>query len=299
MKNVTHIAAEIAKVAHDGQYRMGKEKRPYIVHPALAADLVEKLVTDDKTLIAATWLHDVIEDTPLKSKEDFEKAFQEHGYSDIPSIHKIYGLVKELSMPDDIEWKRIRSFQVDKIEEMTPGAKVLKMADQVANTFDVVLYPPTEWPTEKIRNYFFKAIDICVACSEAAPKLYNLFYEIYQHKETLSKNDITGLIQKFAHGNEIGQNIFSATISNSSETLPLSEEITLLSDNGTASGARINISQDHDIADSFREYIEKTGTFARTHPLGNKKIRALSFAEPVDIEYCRDFCSEYKLRSRG
>lgn len=299
MKDITHIAAEIAKGAHDGQYRMGVEKRPYIVHPALAADLVEKLVTNDKILIAATWLHDAIEDTPLKSKEDFEKAFQEHGYSDAPSIRKVYGLVKELSMPDGIEWKRIRSFQVDKIAEMTAGAKVLKMADQVANTFDVVLYPPTEWPATKIRNYFFKAIDICVACSEAAPKLYNLFYEVYQRRENLSKNDIAGLIQKFSHENKAEEDRFSAAKPSSQETFSLSEEIKLLISNGTASGAHIDISKDRDIADSFREYIERSGTFARTHPLRDKKIRELSFAKPVDVEFCKGFCLEYKSYSQG
>ena len=54
-------AIEFASEAHDGMVRK-KDKTPYILHPLEAAVIVGSM-TDDRYVISASVLHDVVEDT--------------------------------------------------------------------------------------------------------------------------------------------------------------------------------------------------------------------------------------------
>jgi len=60
-------AAEFAAKAHEGTVRKGS-CLPYIVHPREVAMLVS-VMTDDPEVIAAAYLHDVIEDAKSKGYE--------------------------------------------------------------------------------------------------------------------------------------------------------------------------------------------------------------------------------------
>ena len=66
-------AVEIAKDAHDGQYR--KTGEPYIVHPLAVKKILEEWGMDEDTIIAGI-LHDTIEDTSL-TLEDIRREFGE------------------------------------------------------------------------------------------------------------------------------------------------------------------------------------------------------------------------------
>lgn len=59
MKVVSELAKDIAVTAHLGQFRRDR-KTPYINHPLRVADRLHK---ESDYVIAAGWLHDVIEDT--------------------------------------------------------------------------------------------------------------------------------------------------------------------------------------------------------------------------------------------
>ena len=72
------VARGIAEHAHTGQ--LDKIGAPYIQHPAMVADLVQRLpgyLTADpdtqQDAIVAAWLHDVIEDSPTTA-DDLRKA---------------------------------------------------------------------------------------------------------------------------------------------------------------------------------------------------------------------------------
>src|SRR5262249_6200576 len=54
-------------------HRRKYSKQPYDVHLKAVAELVAA-VTDDPEMIAAAWLHDVVEDTPV-TLDDVEKEF--------------------------------------------------------------------------------------------------------------------------------------------------------------------------------------------------------------------------------
>ena len=60
-------AIEFASIAHDGMVRK-KDKTPYILHPLEAAIIVGSM-TDDRDVISAAVLHDVVEDTDITIEE--------------------------------------------------------------------------------------------------------------------------------------------------------------------------------------------------------------------------------------
>ena len=57
-------AIDFAILAHEGQYR--KSGEPYIIHPILVATIVAS-ISNDKTMIIAALLHDVVEDTKYEN----------------------------------------------------------------------------------------------------------------------------------------------------------------------------------------------------------------------------------------
>ena len=65
-------AAEFAAKAHEGALRKGS-RIPYISHP-MEVDMIVELITDDKDLIAAAYLHDVIEDAGV-TYDELEQEF--------------------------------------------------------------------------------------------------------------------------------------------------------------------------------------------------------------------------------
>ena len=65
-------AIEFAAKAHDGMVRK-KDKTPYILHPLDAAVIVGSM-TEDREVISAAVLHDVVEDTDI-TIEEIEKEF--------------------------------------------------------------------------------------------------------------------------------------------------------------------------------------------------------------------------------
>ena len=58
-------AAEIAIQAHQGQVRAGGDAVPYIAHPAEVVQILFQHGISSAPILAAAWLHDVVEDTPL------------------------------------------------------------------------------------------------------------------------------------------------------------------------------------------------------------------------------------------
>lgn len=79
-ENLVEKAKKFAIIAHSGQKR--KNGEPYIIHPQAVAEAVQKKMEDEgiwgpiqiKWAVAAAWLHDVVEDTPV-TIEDIEERF--------------------------------------------------------------------------------------------------------------------------------------------------------------------------------------------------------------------------------
>ena len=67
--NIKDKAKEFAINAHKGQIRKSNKEKPMIIHPINVADILSEYGFDDN-VVAAGYLHDVIEDTKY-TKEDF------------------------------------------------------------------------------------------------------------------------------------------------------------------------------------------------------------------------------------
>lgn len=64
----TMMALPLMKELHKGQFRYGKDKKPYIVHPMMIARQAVALGLLDDELVAAILLHDVLEDCDVKKE---------------------------------------------------------------------------------------------------------------------------------------------------------------------------------------------------------------------------------------
>ena len=80
-KQMIQKAAVFAAKAHEGMMRKGS-KIPYIYHPMEVALIVAQM-TDDPEVIAAAYLHDVLEDTSV-TPEELERRKARHLASQVP-----------------------------------------------------------------------------------------------------------------------------------------------------------------------------------------------------------------------
>ncbi|MCP4758031.1 MAG: HD domain-containing protein [Planctomycetes bacterium] len=115
-------AAAIAAAAHEGQER--KNGTPYIQHPARVAALLAWAGGDD-SLIAAGFLHDVIEDGPT----DYDDILEACG-EDVADW--VVLMTKDMRLREDIR-------EPAYIKQLTDGAwqgRAVKLADQIDNWQD-------------------------------------------------------------------------------------------------------------------------------------------------------------------
>lgn len=119
-------ALQYASVAHAGQVRKGS-MIPYIVHPMEVAAIIREM-TDNKEIIAAGILHDVLEDTPC-SKKEIEKIFGK----------KVLIMVEEETenkryyMPASDSWKIRKQEMIGQIQHDSMENKMIVLADKLSN----------------------------------------------------------------------------------------------------------------------------------------------------------------------
>ena len=128
---------------HSKQTRKDIDKSPYINHPiALANILAQRWVIDENVLCAAI-LHDTIEDTKTTADE-LRKHFGE----------KITSIVLEVSDDKSLEKEVRKQLQIDHAASLSREAKLVKLADKIANITDIINTPPVNWSKERKQEYF-------------------------------------------------------------------------------------------------------------------------------------------------
>lgn len=133
-------AAYTARVAHGaiGQRRKASGIE-YIHHPA---DVVKILVDHcphyTRRMIAAAWLHDVVEDTKL-TIDFIRDAF------DTPIARMVYGLTNE--RPPGMNRAERHAHNVARLAKCAWDVKTIKLADCIANMRDIVREDPMFAPT--------------------------------------------------------------------------------------------------------------------------------------------------------
>ena len=122
-------AREYAINAHKRiDHRRKYTQHPYSVHLAEVAKHVSS-VTDDPDLIAAAWLHDVVEDTSA-TLYDIELEFGK-------AIAELVEDLTDVSKPSDGNRATRKAIDRQHLTQASPGAKTVKLADLIDNCQDI------------------------------------------------------------------------------------------------------------------------------------------------------------------
>jgi guanosine-3',5'-bis(diphosphate) 3'-pyrophosphohydrolase len=158
-------AAAFAADKHRNQRRKDAEASPYINHPiSLAHVLAGDGGIEDVHVLAAALLHDTLEDTATTAEELLE-AFGE----------RVTGLVLEVTDDRSLPKAERKRRQVEHAPHLSPGAKLIKLADKICNLRDVRSAPPADWSLERRREYFDWAHRVVAGLRGAHRRLEDLF----------------------------------------------------------------------------------------------------------------------------
>lgn len=160
-------ALSFAASKHRNQRRKDSEASPYINHPiSLAAILAAEAGVDDTAIICAAILHDTIEDTETTAQE-LEAKFG----------GRIAAIVMEVTDDKSLPKERRKELQVEKAAYKSHDAKLVKLADKIANLRDIASSPPASWSVERRQQYFDWADEVVAGMRGANPVLERLFDE--------------------------------------------------------------------------------------------------------------------------
>jgi guanosine-3',5'-bis(diphosphate) 3'-pyrophosphohydrolase len=137
-------ALAFAAHKHRDQRRKDAEASPYINHPiALAEVLVREGGVTDVEVLAAALLHDTIEDTDT-TLDELRGQFGE----------RIAAMVAEVTDDKDLPKVERKRLQVVHAGGLSPGARLVKLADKICNLRDVAERPPAKWDLQRRQEYF-------------------------------------------------------------------------------------------------------------------------------------------------
>jgi (p)ppGpp synthase/HD superfamily hydrolase len=132
MSDLLFSAKEFTINAHNSVNQKRKYTgEPYHVHPERVANLVAA-VTSDTEIIAAAWLHDVLEDVAPKNPEFNEDAIlKTFG----PRVLKLVIELTDISKPEDGNRAARKALDRLHLSKACPDAMTVKLADMIDNIF--------------------------------------------------------------------------------------------------------------------------------------------------------------------
>jgi len=139
INDLINKARGFAIAAHDSiDHRRKYTNEPYWVHPERVAMIVAS-VTDDEAVIAAAWLHDVLEDVaPLNPS--FNAIAMQKALGD--RVLQLVLEVTDVSKPSD--GNRVIRKAIDRahLVQASNAGKLIKLADAIDNILDITEYDP-------------------------------------------------------------------------------------------------------------------------------------------------------------
>lgn len=171
MTKLEYEAKIFAEKAHAGQVRK-YTNRPYITHPSAVVTLV-KTVPHVEAMLAAAWLHDVVEDTPTRI-EDIASVFG-------PSIALLVENLTDVSTLDMGNRKTRKRHDLAHTAQAYPAAKTIKLADIIDNTRLIVDHDP-----QFARIYLKEKMELLNVLTDGDPSLYSMaMQKIYEAEQKL------------------------------------------------------------------------------------------------------------------
>jgi (p)ppGpp synthase/HD superfamily hydrolase len=144
----TSDIVERARIFATAAHAAVKQKRkytgePYINHPAAVVKLVEGSIPHTPEMLAAAWLHDVVEDTGV----DLETIRAEFG-------NIVAGMVEWLTDTPLEMGNRAQRKSVDqgRLADASPDVQTIKLADTIDNTSTIRERDPEFWEVYKLEK---------------------------------------------------------------------------------------------------------------------------------------------------
>lgn len=107
---------------------------PYIRHPAELVELLQAHSIDQPEMLAAAWLHDVVEDTGV----DSALIYKEFGWC----VGILVEGLTDVSKPEDGIRAARKAIDREHTGKQSPACKTIKLADLICNTRSIVEYDP-------------------------------------------------------------------------------------------------------------------------------------------------------------
>jgi (p)ppGpp synthase/HD superfamily hydrolase len=165
-------AALFAARAHAGQTRKGAAAEPYVNHVIEVAALLAEHGAPEEAILAGL-LHDTVEDTQT-TPEEIAAAF-----GDV-----VAGLVAEATDDKTLPKEMRKAMQVKHAPHRSPAAKMLKLADKIANLRAIAASPPASWDHARRVEYVGWAGRVAAGLRGANPMLEALFDATYRDAVT-------------------------------------------------------------------------------------------------------------------
>ena len=119
-------------------------------------------------IICAAMLHDTIEDTDT-TEEELIAAFG----------RKIAAIVMEVTDDKNLPKLERKRLQVEHAHSISHDAKLVKLADKIANLRDILNSPPQDWDEARKKEYFQWASDVVRGLRGSSAKLERVFDELF------------------------------------------------------------------------------------------------------------------------
>ncbi|NBB24392.1 HD domain-containing protein [Porphyrobacter sp. SLTP] len=167
LSNVATIisAASFAAEKHREQRRKDVDATPYINHPLDVANILIEARVEDADILAAATLHDTIEDTKT-TPEELRERFGE----------RVCSLVLEVTDDKSLDKLERKRLQVLKAPVASDEAKLIKLADKIANLRDMQT-PPLGWSDARVGAYIQFAEMVARGCAGVNERLDAMFAE--------------------------------------------------------------------------------------------------------------------------
>lgn len=133
--DLVHKAQVYAMAAHAavGQRRKYTNE-PYIVHPAEVASIVASVPGSTPEMVAAAWLHDVVEDTGC-TFTDIHMAFG-------IDIATLVDWLTDVSRPEDGNRAVRKAIDREHTAQAPAEAQTIKLADLISNSRSIMAHDP-------------------------------------------------------------------------------------------------------------------------------------------------------------
>jgi (p)ppGpp synthase/HD superfamily hydrolase len=134
MSNKTYKAKLFAEAAHKAVGQVRKyTNQPYIVHPIEVAEIVKSVPHTD-AMVAAAYLHDVLEDTKV-TEQTLREEFGDE-------IADLVVWLTDISTKKDGNRTVRKALDREHLAQAPAEAQTVKLADLISNTKSIVKYDP-------------------------------------------------------------------------------------------------------------------------------------------------------------